>query len=795
MEFAAIQLSDIVSTALNEPTENNVNKLMDVYGASVRTAARKEIADSLQRLTYPSTLIVLTRLILENCSGSDYEKGIQLAEQLLAFLIGEGATHLNKELHLPVCASILNNLAMAYFQLGRWEKYESLLSHMAIQLPALKNEVKFWNAVAYLGQIYIRQNRIAEARQLAASIPITDYADAEQISLFLDILDKFDKKRFEIETHPLLREEVVEVFQRSIGECFNIMASLDTRIDEEAAAKINMDFQGLAQLRQQLNTLLEQLQSDMGFPEKYATISNGMRRWKADLQHWLAPNSSQDELTYHKISDILAELTDLQFGAQLNQERVPQLLASIEHALTWAQTAKDEHSRWLLKWGKSLLHLQTSQYAECESTMIQLIEEVREHTLNQKEARDKGNICSFFAGLGAKACEVFDKTNNTELLMIALETRKNRSLLANQNQQPHSDIRAFKTKNRLQAKAHYLSISVIAHQNRIQNILYTSDGSLQTSRVDIDLTALRKCLDRLDPTPWSLFSFGAQRPDITLTPLLRIVEEAYSDGIIEPGDHICVALDDPVNLLPIQYIPIEGKPAVQLVSFSRVTSFSDACQIADSTSYRPSKAKGIFVAAKEKDPKLKRQLFTQSIRALSGDNKAYKNISPSFLTAKELLSCLGKDEIIHIQAHGFFRPLSNPFENSGLVVSDGRGVPIRDGDVTRLLTPSMVNNECPNLSKSHVTLGACVSGQGLEGQGGDVLGLEMTLRLCGASSVLASHWNVNTEMMTTFCHHFYDNWVNKKMSRAGAWRKVILEDIPTIDVPILCGFSLFGDWR
>lgn len=161
-----------------------------------------------------------------------------------------------------------------------------------------------------------------------------------------------------------------------------------------------------------------------------------------------------------------------------------------------------------------------------------------------------------------------------------------------------------------------------------------------------------------------------------------------------------------------------------------------------------------------------------------------------------ILSLVTKTWIIEpIQAHGFFRPMSNPYENSGLVVSDGRGVPIRDGDVTRLLTPSMINKESPNLSNSHVTLGACVSGQGLEGQGGDVLGLEMTLRLCNASSVMASHWDVNTEMMATFCHHFYDNWVNKKMSRAAAWRKVILEDIPTIDVPILCVFSLFGDWR
>ncbi|PTT87714.1 hypothetical protein DBR45_59980, partial [Pseudomonas sp. HMWF031] len=327
--------------------------------------------------------------------------------------------------------------------------------------------------------------------------------------------------------------------------------------------------------------------------------------------------------------------------------------------------------------------------------------------------------------------------------MIALETRKNRSLLANQHQLKNADIRAFKTKNRLQANVHYLSISVIAHQNRIQSILYTSDGSLRTSRVELDIVALRKCLGRLDPNSWSLYSFGAKRPDTTLTPLLQILEEAYKDQSILSGDHICAALDDPINLFPIQYIPVKGKPAVHLFSFSRVTSFSDACQIADSASYRPSKAKGVFVAAKEKDPNLKRQLFTQSTLALAGKNSSYKSISPDYLTAKELLSCLGTREIIHVQAHGFFRPQSNPYENSGLVVSDGRGIPIRDGDVSRLLTPSMVNIESPNLSNSHVTLGACVSGQGLEGQGGDVLGLEMALRLCGASSVLASHWDVN----------------------------------------------------
>ena len=106
-----------------------------------------------------------------------------------------------------------------------------------------------------------------------------------------------------------------------------------------------------------------------------------------------------------------------------------------------------------------------------------------------------------------------------------------------------------------------------------------------------------------------------------------------------------------------------------------------------------------------------------------------------------------------------------------------------------------------NLVGSHVTLQACVSGLAEEGIGGDALGLEWSLLMAGASSILSTHWNVDVATSADFSIRFYDNWLRKGLSRAHAWREAMLS-LMDAAAPFKgdnayhwAPFSLAGDWR
>jgi CHAT domain-containing protein len=98
-----------------------------------------------------------------------------------------------------------------------------------------------------------------------------------------------------------------------------------------------------------------------------------------------------------------------------------------------------------------------------------------------------------------------------------------------------------------------------------------------------------------------------------------------------------------------------------------------------------------------------------------------------------------------------------------------------------------------------VTLQACVTGHAREGIGGDALGLDWALFQLGASSLLASHWNISAELSARFCTEFYRLWLEEGKSRSAAWRESILWMMGQqgeFSMPYAwAAFSLSGDWR
>jgi CHAT domain-containing protein len=78
--------------------------------------------------------------------------------------------------------------------------------------------------------------------------------------------------------------------------------------------------------------------------------------------------------------------------------------------------------------------------------------------------------------------------------------------------------------------------------------------------------------------------------------------------------------------------------------------------------------------------------------------------------------------------------------------------------------------------------------------------MEFALRSRGASTVIASHWNVTWWAASRFFLALFRYWLDEGMPRAQAWRRAILDQAdptssPDSGLPGACAFSLFGDWR
>lgn len=260
-------------------------------------------------------------------------------------------------------------------------------------------------------------------------------------------------------------------------------------------------------------------------------------------------------------------------------------------------------------------------------------------------------------------------------------------------------------------------------------------------------------------------------------------------GKIQCGDHICIAAEDPIHFIPLHYLILADNIAVETVSMSRVASFSDAYAIARSEISRPTYGTALFLPAENEAIEKKHNEFSRVFSVLSGGLDSCELVNDYIITRQQVLKRLIPDRIIHLDTHGEFDWDHNPYYFSGLLVSDGNGPPPRNDDLTFILTfilsPAEVVESGVTLARSHVTLHACVSGIGLPGKGGDILGMELALRLCGADSVLATHWMVKWVQASKFSCEFYRLWLDMNMSRAQAWRTAIQNFIRSESKPAL----------
>lgn len=118
----------------------------------------------------------------------------------------------------------------------------------------------------------------------------------------------------------------------------------------------------------------------------------------------------------------------------------------------------------------------------------------------------------------------------------------------------------------------------------------------------------------------------------------------------------------------------------------------------------------------------------------------------------------GKASVIHIAAHGHFRPDAPMF--SALELADG---PLTSADVFGL-----------RLRADLVSLSACETGRSMAGGGDELLGLVRAFFAAGAASLLVSQWRVEDRSTEALMQRFYEE-LNAGKSTADALRTAQME--------------------
>lgn len=352
---------------------------------------------------------------------------------------------------------------------------------------------------------------------------------------------------------------------------------------------------------------------------------------------------------------------------------------------------------------------------------------------------------------------------------------------------------------------HYFSVYV--EKSSTVAFLRTADGELHGEMIDLGPDELDALVARASPASWRKSRLrDAGSPRSRLSNLLAPLEAALLDGRISVGDHIVTALDYPVHLVPIHYLDLADRLAVESFSFSRVSSLADAVELAGRQAGDAPRDAAVFaIPAADNDHELHLAACEEAVVPLRDAGLSFPMLSGSAATDKEsIIAALRDSQLVHIQAHGHF-PVAAPrqtvdsFGLSGLLVSSNGELPDRSHPENFLISPSHIVR-AGRLGARHVSLSACVSGLGRPGVGGDILGLEFSLRLQGCGSVTASHWNIDLELAARFHQHFYRRWVVERKPKAQAWRLTVLDLLQEnredeAARANACAFSLYGSWK
>ena len=498
-------------------------------------------------------------------------------------------------------------------------------------------------------------------------------------------------------------------------------------------------------------------------------------------------------------------------GGKPSRDAILTSLADLGACLVWSREHRARELENDALWGIYLCNSRLDRPGPAAEALLRLRDNLEALRAGIAEPLQRAGIFSAYPYLYNALCEKLHAAERPAGLLEAIESSRGRVIadrLSAQAGRPVRDAAIYGAVRRLpdvvrRAGCHYLTYFV--DDERVYGVLVSRDGRIHAlDPVNISRETLRRAAARVRPDAddW--------RVSDALVPLVDWLGEFMDQGIIAEGDHLAYAADEDFCNVPLHYVPFRGGILLDSISVSRVHSAFHLERVAAGPPLRPGQGYlGVIVPTRQDLRRGRGQAFVDNLTAplaalvregMEGETLVMEEATLETIEERDL-----DHRIVHFSTHGRFpRPEEGtPYEHSWLVLASPDGLPdaerVASGRHEGCLSPAAVIAAGLDLTGSHVSMMACVSGLAREGIGGDSLGLDWALIQSGATSLVSTHWAVSASRAAQFFDGFYKRWIGEQLPRAEAFRRTLLElmgnDRSPWALSQYAAFSLTGDFR
>jgi tetratricopeptide (TPR) repeat protein len=483
-------------------------------------------------------------------------------------------------------------------------------------------------------------------------------------------------------------------------------------------------------------------------------------------------------------------------------EAIRKSLTELEQSLAWAEANGIVELQNDALYGIYLCHSRLQDPSAAADALLRLRGNLERARAAITDVTRRGGAFALYPYLFPALCEKLHAAGRVHEMLDAIEASKGRGvadLLTQRSGEAVADASIYGAVARISELCvehdfHYVTYFV--DDEKAYAVVVTSDGEVHApSPVPLSRASIRQATSPVTPE-------AAEQ----LSPLIGWLEGLLEDGTISSGEHLCIAPDDDLANVPFACLPLKGRPLAETLTTSRIHNAFHLCHLLETEAPPPQVYLGVVVpavgnVAGPSWPAMEANLRKPIARLAQGRSGEILEGKTATLDALERHDL--KRRVVHFSTHGMFprkSPDKAPFDHSGLLLAYGGALPdTKAVNIDAVLTPRAVLDRALDLSGSHVSMMACVSGLSREGVGGDALGMEWAMIQAGAASVLSTHWDVSAPLAATFLDAFYEQWLDKKRSRAEALRTTIASlraaGGRAATPSSWAAFSLTGDWR
>ncbi len=764
----------------------------------------KASALALADTRYPSGVVLgLTSLVLELCEGKNPEQGASLAEATYrrAFELYHQEPN-----HGGLMSTTLSNLASQHLKaMNLMGRSDEVLAVADSYLQFFEQQAEMENYPTLIlakARALFNLNRIDESRSSLQDIDFTKNPGAMiGRDLLLKQIDglSVEATGFEQPDQTVdFRQSMIDALDQVDASVFGSNQTLFEQlkrllVDRKNASLDPNDIDQFQQMKDILD-IGESLLTQGGDSSNEVT----MRKKCRDASSIFHPGAHQkpSEAT---INDSLKQLNEV---------------------YQWASTQNSKELLHDAIWGLYLCHSRLGRSSEAADALIELRKQLEAQRAGIVDPIRRGGAFATYSQLFNVSCERLSESGRYLELLEAIEASKGRAIadiLTRKLNRPVPDADIYSAVSKLPAltrehQFHYLSFYLDRFDGTalVYSVMVCKDGkTYSNSPVKLPEETLDGALKSLNPDDWGQPWYqGLTKPKsaAVLAPIVDLIIDLKDRGVIEEGDHICYSADGQLNNIPMHYLDTPDGLLIDHFSFSRIHNVAQLDYLLERNKHKPKQAE-LFVVPTQQDTQGKS--WTEFERNINRPVNVLtefcdvKVIKDQQVNLKSLKGYQLTDSILHFSTHGVSDIVNmSPFKSWGLVISDGQQLPDKDriasGDLDSVLTPSKLLDNDIDLTGSHVSLMACVSGLSREAIGGDAIGLDWAMVNAGASSVLSSHWYVSAKFAADFFEQFYRFWLGDNQSKAQAFRNTILamnQNTNALRKYQCSAFSLSGDWR